>query len=169
MKTMFSALFLLLLATVDAQAATGRAGEAAVRGSQTGYEEDRTAANETSEKELSFSDVLQQCVGGIAGAQTSTPFGGGGNIFEEIANRICSIARERVNGELNSDAKIRMASALQNIYQDYDARGSASTSTPSTSPSIRPATTSFTQQKSQVISDPANETTDSAFWNNIWK
>ena len=60
MKAICSVLLLMFFIAVDAQAATCRAGEAAVRGSQTGYEEDKTAANETSEKELSFSDVLER-------------------------------------------------------------------------------------------------------------
>lgn len=160
---------------VDAQAATCRAGEAAVRGSQTGYEEDKTAANETSEKELSFSDVLEQCVGGISGAQTSTTFGGGGGLsdkLDQIFNRVCSIARERINGELDTDSKRRMASALQNIYREHEANQAnapgSTTSGGTTAPQVSAGATAVQTPHSTTINEsPQND--QSAFWQSIWK
>lgn len=160
---------------VDAQAATCRAGEAAVRGSQTGYEEDKTAANETSEKELSFSDVLEQCVGGISGAQTSTTFGGGGGLgdkLDEIFNRVCSIARERINGELDSDSKRRMASALQNIYREHAANQANGPTSTTPAQTTTPQVTTGASAVQAPLSAPISETSQndqSAFWQSIWK
>ncbi|MBF8164304.1 hypothetical protein IVE04_24370 [Pseudomonas mendocina] len=173
-KSICSVLLLVLFLAVDAQAATCRAGEAAVRGSQTGYEEDKTAANETSEKELSFSDALEQCVGGISGAQTSPSFGGGGGLsdmLDQLVNRVCRIARERINGELDTDSKRRMAAALQNIYRDYEAnQASQPSSTSSSSASAQSGVPSTAVQS--PVSTPAIEPSQndqSAFWQSIWK
>lgn len=173
-KTICSVLLLVLFLAVDAQAATCRAGEAAVRGSQTGYEEDKTAANETSEKELSFSDALEQCVGGISGAQTSPAFGGGGGLsdmLDQLFSRVCRIARERINGELDTDSKRRMAAALQNIYRDHEAnQASQPSSTASSSGPEQSGAPSMTVQS--PVSAPAIEPSQndqSAFWQSIWK
>lgn len=124
MKTICSLFFLLFIAIPVAQAATCRAGEAAVRGGQVGYESDSEAADETADKSLSFADVLEQCVGSITGAKTSPSFGGGGglgDIVGELFDKVCRVAREKISGEMADDRKQRMAAALANIYQQNQA------------------------------------------------
>lgn len=128
MKTICSLLFLLFIAMPVAQAATCRAGEAAVRGGQVGYESDSEAADETADKSLSFADVLEQCVGSITGTQTSPSFGGGGglgDIVGELFDKVCRVAREKISGEMADDRKQRMAAALANIYQQNQAAPNA--------------------------------------------
>lgn len=153
MKKVCSLLLLLILSIPVAQAATCRAGEAAVRGGQAGYESDSEAADETADESLSFADVLEQCVGSITGARTSPTFGGIslGDMVGELFDKVCRVAREKVSGAMGDDRKQRMAAALANIYKMNQASG-----TPMFNPSTNgqnsgiPATTTATEDGGSV-------------------
>jgi hypothetical protein len=167
MKTICSLLFLLFIAMPTAHAATCRAGEAAVRGGQVGYESDTEAADETADKSLSFADVLEQCVGSITGAKTSPSFGGGGlgDIVGDLFDKVCRVAREKISGEMADDRKQRMAAALANIYRQNQAAPSPQASQIS---SGQGASTSSTAT-APVSAVESSSSSNSTFLQDIWR
>ncbi|NWC90510.1 hypothetical protein [Pseudomonas reactans] len=182
MKTVVSAFLLLVCMSANVTAATCRSGEAAVRGSNSGYEEDKKAAEQVVEKEMSFSDVLELCVGGVTGGQAGPTYGPSlGDQFgawaRKVFKQVCSLAREKIDDKLGDGAAGRMSAALQNIYNQNQQNQVPSVET-STSPSTQGVITNVSPSVSQKApsaqslaapEENASTTDDSAFWNDIWK
>ncbi|NMZ14677.1 hypothetical protein HBO07_25735 [Pseudomonas proteolytica] len=179
MKIVVSAFLLLVCMSANVNAATCRSGEAAVRGSNSGYEEDKKAAEQVVEKEMSFSDVLELCVGGVTGGRAGPTFGPSlGDQFgawaRKVFKQVCSLAREKIDDKLGAGAAGRMSAALQNIYNEQQAElppSGTPQSTPGIIPNVNPRVNS-TAAPAQLVADPAGKsstTDDSAFWNDIWK
>lgn len=188
MKVMISALLLLFCMSANVNAATCRSGEAAVRGSKSGYEEDKKAAEQTVEDELSFSDVLEKCVGGVTGIKAGPTYGPSetfGEWAEKIFNQVCMLARDKINDTVDGATESRMGSALQNLYSDYDkyqqatGAGTINSGSPGTLPGSIGTLSNFSStsapaavQPTQIPVSPSGSTStpdDSAFWNDIWK
>ncbi|AXQ51012.1 hypothetical protein DZC31_30350 (plasmid) [Stenotrophomonas rhizophila] len=175
MKTAFSALLLLLCMSVNLNAATCRSGEAAVRGSNSGYEEDKRAAEQTVQDDLSFSDVLEKCVGGVTGIKAGPTYGPSesfGDWAELIFKQVCNIARDKISEVAGGGAESRMGSALENIYSGYESEQQARNSNNGGTPGYIPATSPSAYQPNQSNTsspDSTDNSSDSAFWNTIWK
>ncbi|WP_137808421.1 hypothetical protein [Pseudomonas sp. G(2018)] len=188
MKIVFSALLLLFCMSANVNAATCRSGEAAVRGSKSGYEEDKKAAEQTVEDELSFSDVLEKCVGGVTGIKAGPTYGPSetfGDWAEKIFKQVCSLARDKINDVADGATESRMGSALQNLYSDYDKykqatdAGTINSGSPGTVSGSIGTLTNFNTtsapaavQSSQAPATASGSTStadDSEFWNDIWK
>ncbi|MDQ0655204.1 hypothetical protein [Pseudomonas cedrina] len=186
MKVMVSALLLLFCMSANVNAATCRSGEAAVRGSKSGYEEDKKAAEQTVEDELSFSDVLEKCVGGITGMKAGPTYGPSeifGDWADKVFNQVCRLARNKINDAVDGATDSRMGSALQNLYSNYDkyqqtiGAGTINSGSPGTLPSSIGSLSDLSSrsapaavQPMQVPVSPSGSTSDdSAFWNDIWK
>ncbi|UST77169.1 hypothetical protein [Pseudomonas siliginis] len=183
MKLAISIFILSVCLSANVYAVTCRSGEAAVRGSQSGYEEDKKAAEATVENDLSFSDILGKCVGGVTGIKAGPTYGPSetfGDWADKIFKQVCSIARDKINDTVDGAAESRMGSALQNIYSNYENAQHVLTtvgsgSVPSTSGVISNynAISAPQNNATQLINAPQDTgTTDSAgsnFLNNIWK
>ncbi len=87
---------LLAAASGSATAAACRAGSAAAQGAQQGYERDMGVAAEEAKKSMDWTDMLQQCVGGISGIGTTNAFPSLGDLIDQQINKVCQVARGKV-------------------------------------------------------------------------
>lgn len=85
----------------ESHAAPCRVAEAAIRGSQAGYERDTQAAIETAEKDKSSSDILGKCIGGVTAVITSPTFPSLDDMFDNVFDKICRVASQQVHGKLS--------------------------------------------------------------------
>jgi hypothetical protein len=139
-----SAISLSGLMVIASPAAAGpcRSGDAASRGSQTGYERDRKGADQTEQQDRSASDTLGRCVSGITSVTTIQQFPSLSEIYEQIKTQVCKVASEQVHNA-SSDATSRINSAMRDVSTPQNAQALAtSTSTASTgSDTVAPAAT----------------------------
>lgn len=94
---------LLLYASLSgpaANAASCAAASAALAGAQAGYEQDRKAAESWSQREKQASNGFQQCLGDISTSITVPTFPDFNQIFDQIKDKICSAARDKVSSLL---------------------------------------------------------------------
>ncbi|EBL6422124.1 hypothetical protein AH050_23230 [Salmonella enterica subsp. enterica serovar Give] len=94
---------LLLYASLSgpaANAASCAAASAALAGAQAGYEQNRKAAESWSQREKQASNGFQQCLGDISTSITVPTFPDFSQIFDQIKNKICSAARDKVSSLL---------------------------------------------------------------------
>ena len=160
MRIFVRALFVLLLCSAaSVQAATCRSGSAAAAGSQSGYERDKQAAQQTAQSERSSSDILGKCVGGITSVLTAPQFPSLSDIFDQIKNKVCQIASDQGNGvvnDVNRQINGVMTGINGQINNTVSGTGQVIGSTPQLGgPSL--------QQTS------AGSSQSSTFWSNIWK
>ncbi|EAN2420051.1 hypothetical protein C3432_25620 [Citrobacter amalonaticus] len=95
--------FLLLYASMSgpaANAASCVAATAALAGAQAGYEQNRKAAESWSQREKQASNGFQQCLGDISTSITVPTFPDFSQIFDQIKDKICSAARDKVSSLL---------------------------------------------------------------------
>jgi len=103
--------------TGAASAAPCRMAEAAIKGSQSGYERDTTAAIETAEKDMSASDVLGKCVGGISAVVNAPTFPSLSALFDQVFDRVCRAARNEVQGAVrNANGQIGDLTSGVDLY-----------------------------------------------------
>ncbi|EJI0186978.1 hypothetical protein NGF09_003679 [Salmonella enterica] len=94
---------LLLYASLSgpaAYAASCAAASAALAGAQAGYEQNRKAAESWSQREKQASNGFQQCLGDISTSITVPTFPDFSQIFDQIKDKICSAARDKVSSLL---------------------------------------------------------------------
>lgn len=94
---------LLLYASLSgpaANAASCAAASAALAGAQAGYEQNRKAAESWSQREKQASNEFQQCLGDISTSITVPTFPDFSQIFDQIKDKICSAARDKVSSLL---------------------------------------------------------------------
>ncbi|EGM9638898.1 hypothetical protein ACEQGU_004680 [Salmonella enterica] len=94
---------LLLYASLSgpaANAASCAAASAALAGAQAGYEQNRKAADSWSQREKQASNEFQQCLGDISTSITVPTFPDFSQIFDQIKDKICSAARDKVSSLL---------------------------------------------------------------------
>ncbi|EQA8868286.1 hypothetical protein ACX9P6_004420 [Citrobacter braakii] len=94
---------LLLYASLSAPAANAAscaAASAALAGAQAGYEQNRKAAESWSQREKQASNGFQQCLGDISTSITVPTFPDFSQIFDQIKDKICSAARDKVSSLL---------------------------------------------------------------------
>ncbi|HAF8828607.1 TPA: hypothetical protein G5U64_004203 [Salmonella enterica] len=94
---------LLLYASLSgpvANAASCAAASAALAGAQAGYEQNRKAAESWSQREKQASNGFQQCLGDISTSITVPTFPDFSQIFDQIKDKICSAARDKVSSLL---------------------------------------------------------------------
>ncbi|WP_262404505.1 hypothetical protein [Xanthomonas oryzae] len=162
MKIYVRALFVLLLCTaVSVQAATCRSGSAAAQGSQSGYDRDKQAAQQTAHSERSSSDILGKCVGGITSVLTAPQFPSLSDIFDQIKNKVCQIASDQVNGVVG-DVNGQISGVMNGINGQVSnaVNGTGAGQMVGSLPQISGPSL---QQTS------AGSSQSSAFWSNIWK
>lgn len=147
----------LFFCATTSQAATCRSGNAAVRGSQQGYERDKQAAEQVAKTEQSSSDILGKCVGGITGVLTVPQFPSLSDIFNQVQNKVCQIARNQIDGVIN-DANGRINSAMSGIHNQVNKINNSSVGEVIPPPQIMNPT---------VQRNGGNSA--SQFWSNIWK
>lgn len=87
---------LLAAASGSATAAACRAGSAAAQGAQQGYERDLGVAAEEAKKNMDWTDMLQQCVGGISGIGATNAFPSLGDLINQQINKVCYAARGKI-------------------------------------------------------------------------
>ncbi|MFY2610796.1 hypothetical protein ACOTJQ_29130 [Achromobacter xylosoxidans] len=93
---------LLAAASGSATAAACRAGSAAAQGAQQGYERDMGVAAEEAKKSMDWTDMLQQCVGGISGISTTNAFPSLDELINQQINKVCFAVRGKVNTAIGS-------------------------------------------------------------------
>ncbi|WP_220467414.1 conjugal transfer protein [Pseudomonas mosselii] len=92
---------------VTSTAAVCRAGEAAQAGSEVGYEQAKKAAEVWAEREREVSDQLQECLKRIRSTSISLPtFPSLGDIFDQVAERICRAAVDEINSHIPSSIEL---------------------------------------------------------------
>jgi len=159
MKTMERTFIVLLLCfTGSVQAANCRSVNAAVQGSQSGYQKDTQAAEQTAQKQRTTSDILGKCVGGITGVITAPQFPSLSDIFDQIKNKVCKLASDQVNGAVNSVVN-NVNGQINGVVTGINGQIS---------------NTGVGQVVGNVpqVSGPAIQTSSSqssSFWSNIWK
>ncbi|APO88911.1 hypothetical protein AB8807_22330 (plasmid) [Xanthomonas campestris pv. olitorii] len=162
MKIFVRALFLLLLCSAaSVQAATCRSGSAAAAGSQSGYERDKQAAQQTAQSERSSSDILGKCVGGITSVLTAPQFPSLSDIFDQIKNKVCQIASDQVNGVVN-DVNGQISGVMNGINGQINnsVSGTGAGQVIGNVPQL--GGTSLQQTSAGSSQSPT-------FWSNIWK
>lgn len=150
-------LIALLCTAVHVQAATCRSGSAAAQGSQAGYKRDQQAAEQAAQSELSSSDVLGKCVGGITSVLTAPQFPSLSETFDQIKNKVCQIASSQVNSAI-SDVNGQINGAIGDIYSKIN--GAAGSQIPIRLP---------TPTVPSVQQTAPGSSASSAFWSDIWK
>lgn len=151
---------LLLCIATGTQAANCRSATAAVQGSQTAYERDVQAAQETAQKDRSSSDILGKCVGGVTAIITMPQFPSLSQIYDQIKAQICRIASEQVNGALN-DVTGQINGALGGITSQIPTYGIGPI------PIVPPITPPVIHPTAQ--GGNTNSAQSPAFWSNIWR
>lgn len=158
---------LLLCSSIGVQAATCRSGEAAMRGGEAGLARDQGAADSNETAEKTSSDILGKCIGGITGIFGTTTFPDLSAIWQMIKDKVCSIASSQVrgvvsqvNGEINGVMNQVNGAVTDTVNQtgvNDTGMGSVVSSgdTNISGPSVQNAR--------------STSSTDSAFWNDIWK
>jgi TraL protein len=157
-----AAVLVALVATSTAHAGC-RSGDAAVRGSQLGFERAQTSAVSISQNETQAQTLLQKCIAGLASMQTISMFPSMGDIMNQMVQRVCNAATQQVNsaigqvtpqndldaimGQLNSEAQKQTGGLITNpITQTPISTVTSPSSQPSTKPQLGPD-----------------------FWSGIWK
>ncbi|ANY18510.1 hypothetical protein [Bordetella pseudohinzii] len=93
---------LLAAASGVATAAACRAGSAAAQGAQQGYERDMGVAVEEAKKNMDWSDMLQQCVGGISGISATSAFPSLGDLINQQINKVCYAVRGKISSAVGA-------------------------------------------------------------------
>lgn len=103
-KSMRCALLVALCCLpVIGNAATCRAGDAAVEGSKAGYEQAKRAAEVWAQKERTMSDQLQDCLSRIRKTSILLPsFPSFNDLFNQLIEKICQAAIEEINSHIPS-------------------------------------------------------------------
>ncbi|WP_321959533.1 hypothetical protein [Burkholderia cenocepacia] len=162
MKIFVRALFVLLLCSAaSVQAATCRSGSAAAQGSQSGYDRDKQAAQQTAQSEKSSSDILGKCVGGITSVLTAPQFPSLSDIFDQVKNKVCQIASDQINGVV-SDVNGQISGVMNGINGQIN-NAVGSTGVGQVIGSVPQLSGPSVQQTSPGSSQ------SSTFWSNIWK
>ena len=158
---------LLMCSSVGVHAATCRSGEAAMRGGEAGLARDQDAADSTETAEKLSSDILGKCIGGITGIFGTTAFPDPSAIWQMIKDKVCSIASSQVRGvvsqvqgEINgvmSEVNGAVTDAVNGTGVNDTGMGTVigSGDTHISGPSVQ--------------NTKSSGSTDSAFWNDIWK
>lgn len=111
---------LLLYASLSAPAvyaASCAAASSALAGAQAGYEQNRKAAESWSQREKQASNGFQQCLGDISTSITVPTFPDFSQIFDQIKDKICSAARDKVSSLLPGNIDIRGVTWAAAIYR----------------------------------------------------
>lgn len=153
----FIVLILCLSASVQA-AVNCRSATAAAQGSQTGYQRDTQAAEQTAQKERNSSDILGKCVGGITGVITAPQFPSLSDIFNQIKDKICQIAIDQINNTVNG-ATNQINGAMNGITGSINGQINNT--------GIGQIVGNVPQVSGPVIQ--TSSTQSSSFWSNIWK
>ena len=158
---------LLMCSSVGVHAATCRSGEAAMRGGEAGLARDQDAADSTETAEKLSSDILGKCIGGITGIFGTTAFPDLSAIWQMIKDKVCSIASSQVRGvvsqvqgEINgvmSEVNGAVTDAVNGTGVNDTGMGTVigSGDTNISGPSVQ--------------NTKSSGSTDSVFWNDIWK
>lgn len=152
---------LTLCTAITAQAATCRSGNAASQGSQVGYQRDQQAASQAAQSELSSSDILGKCVGGITSIITAPQFPSLSDIFDQVKNKVCQIASSEVNGALSD-----VNGKINGVLGDINDKINSATNVPGIGPALgNPSPVKLPS----VQQTPPGSPQTSAFWSDIWK
>lgn len=89
-----------LLCAPGVQAADCAVASAALAGAQAGYEQDSKAAASWMQREQQASQGLSQCLGSISTSVTVPTFPSISGILDEIKNKVCAAARDKVSSLL---------------------------------------------------------------------
>jgi hypothetical protein len=114
----------LLTAASTTFAGPCRSGDAAARGSQTGTERDRKAAEQTEQQDRMASDILGRCVSGITSVPTMPTFPSLSDVFNEVKTRICRITSVEISSA-SADSSPRASTATSPITPASPAKSSA--------------------------------------------
>ncbi|NIH33064.1 hypothetical protein [Hafnia paralvei] len=93
-------LLLTVLTAPAVHAASCAAANAALSGAQAGYEQDRKAAESWAQREKQANSGFSQCLGDISTSITVPTFPDFSQIFDQIKDKICSAARDKVSSLL---------------------------------------------------------------------
>lgn len=158
MKIVLSTSVLLLFFTVtNVQAATCRSSEAAIRGSEAGYELDKEAAEETAVRDRSASDIIGQCVGGITAVITAPQFPSLSEIFQKIMDQMCRVLSDQMHDAVgNANEQINITST--EIYGQTNSTGA------------NEIAKAYPQTNAPAVQQTTNGSTQAgAFWSTIWQ
>jgi hypothetical protein len=149
----------VLFATAPAYAGC-RAGDAAVRGSQVGFERAQAAAVTLSQNQTAAQSLLQKCVQGIANMNSGNMFPSFADMFDQVVQKVCTAATQKVNSAVG---QINPANDFDKIMSGINSQVSQSTGglisqtvTSQPVPTLNQAPTS-------------TQTPSPDFWSNIWK
>ena len=151
---------LLMCSSIGVQAATCRSGEAAMRGGEAGLSRDQSAADSNETAEKTSSDILGKCIGGITGIFGTTSFPDLSAIWQMIKDKVCSIASSQVRGvvsQVNGEINGAVTDTINQTGVNDTGMGTVISSgdTNISGPSVQ--------------NTKSSGSTDSAFWNDIWK
>lgn len=154
-------LFAACVAFSTAPAFAGcRSGDAAVRGSQVGFERAQTAAQTLSQNQTQAQTLLQKCIAGIANMQSPSQFPSMSDMFNQVVQKVCSAATQQVNSALG---QINPTNDLDKIMSGINTQVSQSTGgLISNAVTTQPVSTLTQPSTSQQTPTPD-------FWSNIWK
>lgn len=169
MKSLTRTLFvvLLLCSSFGAQAATCRSGEAAIRGGEAGLSRDQSAADSNETAEKMSSEILGKCIGGITGIFGTTAFPDLSQIWQMIKDKVCSIASSQVRGvvsQVNGQINGVMTQVNGAVTDTINKTGVNNTGAGTV---ISSGDTNIGGPSVQNTN--GSSSTDSAFWNDIWK
>jgi TraL protein len=151
-------LFILLLffSTMHGYAVNCRSGDAALRGSQVGYDRDKQAAEQTAKNDRSLSDTLGKCIGGITGVVTVPQFPSLSDIYDQVKKKICKLASDQAHNSV-SGANSQINDAINGINGQINNAG------------IGQISENVPVAGAEIHQTGSATTPSSAFWSNIWK
>ncbi|WP_157798564.1 hypothetical protein [Dyella ginsengisoli] len=140
-----------------------RAGDAAVRGSQLGFERAQTSAVSISQNETSAQTMLQKCIAGIASMQTVTMFPSFGDIMNQMVQKVCNAATQKVNSVIG---QVTPQNDLDAIIGQLNAEAQKQTGGLVTNPISETPVSTVTNPSTKPNSPPQ---LGQDFWSGIWK
>jgi hypothetical protein len=163
-KAMLAPALLVALAITSQANAGCRAGDAAVHGSQIGFQRAQANALTISQNQTRAQMLLQKCLAGIASMQTITMFPSLTDVLDQVVQKVCNAATQQVNSAIG---QITPQDDLDQIINHLNAQAQSATGGLITNPI---GTTPVSTLSSSTVPSAAPSSTAGAdFWQNIWK
>jgi hypothetical protein len=163
-KTMLTPLLLLALAMAGQAHAGCRAGDAAVHGSEAGFQRAQTNALTISQNQTRAQMLLQKCLAGIASMQTLSMFPSLTDVLDQVVQKVCNAATQQVNSAIG---QITPQDDLDQVINHLNAQAQSATGGLISHPIGTTPLSTMTGSPASGSAPTSTAGTD--FWQNIWK
>lgn len=159
------ALVLLVTLAAACKADAGcRAGDAAARGSQMGFQRAQANALTISQSQTQAQALLQKCLSGIANMQTVSMFPSLSNVLDQMVQKVCNAATQQVNSVIG---QMTPQNDLDQIINHLNAQAQNATGGLVANPIVTTPISTLTGTAAPSAIPVSTAGAD--FWQTIWK